>query len=189
MFRPQKSRNESHSVVVWPENPAPRREGQPGKTAAKNVWSASPPIQVWMPNQPHATRARMSAGRFEPAVPYAARANTGKGMPYFVPGCEFRRIGDEHDRVAEEDREERLLPVHPAVHEARGQHVRRDAVRHRDPQRRVVVRRPGASGDRNRGEILVVERARRERGRVRQLDAAVRVGDLAGHRAHGVPES
>ena len=35
----------------------------------------------------------MSAGRFEPAVPYAARANTGKGMPYFVPGCEFRRIG------------------------------------------------------------------------------------------------
>jgi hypothetical protein len=26
-------------------------------------------------------------------MPYEARANTGKGIPYFVPGCEFRRIG------------------------------------------------------------------------------------------------
>ena len=59
----------------------------------KNVCSASPPIQVWMPNQPHATRARMSAGTFDPSVPYAARAKTGKGMPYFVPGCELSRIG------------------------------------------------------------------------------------------------
>ena len=62
-------------------------------TLAKNVLSASPPIQAWMPNQPQATIARISAGRFEPIVPYAARANTGKGMPYFVPGCELSRIG------------------------------------------------------------------------------------------------
>ena len=46
-----------------------------------------------MPNQPHATSARISAGRLEPIVPYAARAKTGNGMPYFVPGCEFSRIG------------------------------------------------------------------------------------------------
>ena len=46
-----------------------------------------------MPNHPHATMARMIAGRFEPNVPYAARAKTGKGMPYFVPGWELRRIG------------------------------------------------------------------------------------------------
>jgi hypothetical protein len=46
-----------------------------------------------IPNQPHAISARISAGRFEPAVPYAARASTGNGMPYFVPGCEFKRIG------------------------------------------------------------------------------------------------
>ena len=62
-------------------------------TLVKNVWSASPPIQAWMPNQPHATSARSSAGRFEPMVPYAARAKTGNGMPYFVPGCELSRIG------------------------------------------------------------------------------------------------
>src|SRR5439155_22653530 len=70
-----------------------RSVGHDGITAAKNVWSASPPIHDWMPNQPHATSARISAGRFEPAVPYAARAKTGNGIPYFVPGCELRRIG------------------------------------------------------------------------------------------------
>jgi hypothetical protein len=69
MFKPQKSRNDSHSVVVCPPKPDPSSVGQAGNSAAKNVWSASPPIQVWMPNQPHATSARMSAGRFEPAVP------------------------------------------------------------------------------------------------------------------------
>ena len=46
-----------------------------------------------MPNQPQATMARISAGRFDPIVPYAARAKTGNGMPYFVPGCELRRMG------------------------------------------------------------------------------------------------
>ena len=90
---PQKSRNDSHSVVVWPPAPAPSSVGQPGTTVLKNVWSASPPIHAWMPNQPHATSARISAGTLEPSVPYAARANTGNGMPYLVPGCEFSRIG------------------------------------------------------------------------------------------------
>jgi hypothetical protein len=62
-------------------------------TVLKNVLSASPPIQAWMPNHPHATSARISAGTLDPKVPYAARANTGNGMPYFVPGCELSRIG------------------------------------------------------------------------------------------------
>ena len=35
----------------------------------------------------------MIAGTFAPKTPYAARAKTGKGMPYFVPGCELRTIG------------------------------------------------------------------------------------------------
>jgi hypothetical protein len=42
---------------------------QPGITALKNVWSASPPIHAWMPNQPHATSARISAGTFDPRAP------------------------------------------------------------------------------------------------------------------------
>src|SRR5262249_25973697 len=67
--------------------------GQPGTTLLKNVFSASPPIHAWIPNQPQATSARISAGTLDPNVPYAARAKTGNGMPYFVPGCELRRIG------------------------------------------------------------------------------------------------
>src|SRR5690349_9093119 len=93
MLIPQNSRNEIHSVVVCPPKPGPRSVGQPGMTLLKNVWSASPPIHAWIPNQPHATSARISAGTFDPIVPYAARANTGNGIPYFVPGCELSRIG------------------------------------------------------------------------------------------------
>src|SRR5213594_3442051 len=92
-FIPQNNRNDSHSVVVWPPKPEPRSVGHPGTTVRKNVCSASPPIQAWMPNQPHATSARISAGTFEPKVPKAARANTGNGIPYLVPGCELSRIG------------------------------------------------------------------------------------------------
>src|SRR6476659_4788324 len=93
MLRLQNSRNDSHSVVVCPAKPGPSRPGHAGTIVLNNVWIASPPIHAWMPNQPHATSARISAGTLEPSVPYAARANTGNGMPYFVPGCEFNRIG------------------------------------------------------------------------------------------------
>src|SRR5438132_3210466 len=92
-FKPQNSRNDTHSVVVCPANPAPSSAGHPGTMVLKNVLSASPPIHAWMPNQPHATSARISAGTFDPNVPYAARANTGNVMPYFVPGCELSRMG------------------------------------------------------------------------------------------------
>src|SRR5207245_3625750 len=92
-FNPQNSRNESHSVVVCPAKPDPSSVAQPGMIVLNIVCSASPPIQAWMPNQPHATRARISAGTFDPSVPYAARANTGNGIPYFVPGCELSRMG------------------------------------------------------------------------------------------------
>src|SRR5436190_3491479 len=46
-----------------------------------------------MPNQPHATTARSTAGTFAPRTPNADRAITGKGIPYFVPACEFNSIG------------------------------------------------------------------------------------------------
>ncbi len=54
---------------------------------------ASPPIQVWMPNQPHATNARTTAGRLAPRMPKEARAKTGKGMPYLGPACPVSSIG------------------------------------------------------------------------------------------------
>src|SRR5262249_17768754 len=92
-LRLQNRRNDIHSVVVWPAKPAPSRLSHPGTSVLNIVCSAAPPIQAWMPNQPQATRARINAGTFDPSVPYAARANTGNGIPYFVPGWELRRMG------------------------------------------------------------------------------------------------
>ena len=54
---------------------------------------ASPPIQVWMPNQPQAMTARSRAARLAPRSPNGARANTGNGMPYFVPAWLLSSIG------------------------------------------------------------------------------------------------
>src|SRR5437870_9459178 len=93
MFTLQKRRNDSHSVGVCPPMALPSSVGHDGTMEVKKTCSACPPIQAWMPNHPQATMARMRAGRFEPNVPYAARAKTGKGMPYFVPGWELRRMG------------------------------------------------------------------------------------------------
>jgi hypothetical protein len=94
MLSAQKRKKESHSVGRWPSTfVAPSASGQEAESDRKKVWSAWPPIQHWMPNQPHATMARMMAGTFAPKTPYAARAKTGNGIPYFVPGCELARMG------------------------------------------------------------------------------------------------
>ena len=100
MLIAQKTAKLSHRVHGWAEPirsgklaasvhqlpPLPRR----APTRAK---IAPPPIQVWIPNQPQATPARMRAGRLAPKTPNAARAKTGYGMPYFVPPWLIRIIG------------------------------------------------------------------------------------------------
>ncbi len=58
--------------------------------SAENIkCTAIPPNIVWMPNQPQATSARISAGTFEPTMPKDERSRTGNGMPYLVPGKAF----------------------------------------------------------------------------------------------------
>src|SRR5215470_14265999 len=52
-----------------------------GHTVPRRVLMASPPIQLWIPNHPQATRARSTAATFAPSTPNDARARTGKGMP------------------------------------------------------------------------------------------------------------
>jgi len=46
-----------------------------------------------MPNQPHATMARSTAGTLAPKTPNEARAYTGKGMPYFAPAWALSMMG------------------------------------------------------------------------------------------------
>src|SRR5262249_47194289 len=59
----------------------------------KSASRADPPIQVWIPNQPHATIARSTAGMLAPLVPKPDGQRTGNETPYFVPACALRIIG------------------------------------------------------------------------------------------------
>ena len=76
---------------------APTVFGASATSAARN---ARPPAWVWMPNQPHPTSARASAGTCAPLTPKAARARTGNGAPYFVPACPLANMGSRTMRFA-----------------------------------------------------------------------------------------
>src|SRR5260370_36058820 len=71
-----------------------------GARATIMALMASPPIQVWMPNQPQATRARRMAGTIAPRTPNEARAKTGKGMAYWAPARANKRKGMKKSAVA-----------------------------------------------------------------------------------------
>ena len=66
-------------------SPTPPSCAQVSDNAASIRCTAMPPNKVWMPNQPQATSARISAGTLEPMMPNEERSITGKGMPNFVP--------------------------------------------------------------------------------------------------------
>ncbi len=88
-----------------------------------------------MPNQPQATSARMSAGIFAPNVPEEARIRTGKEFRT-LPRGEHSMSRDEHDYIAEKNREDGLPPIHSLLDQATRQHVSGDADRHSHPERR-----------------------------------------------------
>ena len=106
--------------------------------------SAVPPIHVWMPNHPQATIARSMAGTFAPRVPKLARQQDGERDAVLRAGVRVEAHRDEHDRVAEQDGDHRLPPVHPRLDQPAGERVGRDDDAHPDPQRRDVPGRPGA---------------------------------------------
>ena len=91
------SQKTPNMIALWPVTSA-----QPDVSVVISVSSASAPIQVWIPNQPHATSARAIAATFAPRMPKLERTSTGNGMPYFVPGCELSRIGISTMRLPSE---------------------------------------------------------------------------------------
>ena len=129
-------------------------EGAMTLTICAMAW---PPIQDWMPNQPQATMARSIAGMLAPRGPKEARTKTGKRDAVLRAGVRVQQHGDQHDEVAEQDREDGLLPVHAAGDQRGGEHVGGDLHRHGEPQRDVVVGAPGALRGEGRGEVGVVE--------------------------------
>ena len=82
------SQKTPNAIALWPPTSA-----QPRHSVVISVSIASAPIQVWIPNQPHATSARAIAATFAPRMPKLERTSTGNGMPYFVPGCALSSIG------------------------------------------------------------------------------------------------
>ncbi len=106
---------------------------------------AQPPIQVWMPNQPQATRARSSAGTLAPRMPNGGPAVDGERDAVLRAGVGVEDHRDQDDDVAEEDGQHRLPPVHALVDQRRGEHVGRDAGGHRDPQGGDVAQAPACA--------------------------------------------
>jgi hypothetical protein len=80
MLTPQNAMKQANWERVMP-NIEEVSEASAGQRVASILWMASPPIHDWIPNQPQATSARMSAGRFAPLVPNEARQKTGNGIP------------------------------------------------------------------------------------------------------------
>jgi hypothetical protein len=74
----------------------------PAQAAVINASRARPPIQVCIPNQPHATSARAIAAKLAPLTPKEALTKTGKGMPYLVPAWAFKSIGTRTSRLPSE---------------------------------------------------------------------------------------
>jgi hypothetical protein len=66
-----------------------------------------------------------------------------------------QRHRNEHDQVAEENREDSLPPVHALLDQAASQGIGGDANRHPDPERGDAPHRPGAGHERDRREIVV----------------------------------
>jgi hypothetical protein len=88
----QKSRKHSHSGQGLPAI-RPAFSHSPPVSLDPRAKMPLPPIQVWMPNHPQATAARISAGTLAPRSPKEARASTGKGIPYLGPACPVASIG------------------------------------------------------------------------------------------------
>ena len=99
--RTQNARKHRNWIVVIPRKPSVSVSvaGLTNPRTDTIAYRAAPPIHVWMPNQPQATRARAMAGMWAPTVPKLERARTGKGMPYLVPPWPLSIIGTSTIRL------------------------------------------------------------------------------------------
>src|SRR5260370_38630968 len=66
----------------------------------------------------------------------------------------------KYDRVTKQNSTYRLAPAHSRADKSRRQHVRRNTVGHRDPQRREIIRAPRTLFRARRRKVFVVEPAR-----------------------------
>ena len=144
------------------QTPAPNAGPAGPRAPASSVSSASPPIQVWMPNQPHATSARRIAGTLAPLHAEAGAAQHRERDAVFRAGVGVEDHRHQHDDVAEQDGQHRLPPGHALLHQPGGERVGGDDHAHADPERGDVIGGPGAARERRRREVGIPERAVRD---------------------------
>mmetsp|Transcript_8458 Transcript_8458/g.21806 ORF Transcript_8458/g.21806 Transcript_8458/m.21806 type:complete len:311 (-) Transcript_8458:14-946(-) len=96
----QNARKHANSLALIPSHAIGSADTAAGRSFAISVCIELPPTQVWIPNQPQATRALSIEGMLAPSMPKLARLNTGKGIPYFVPGCAASTMGTRTSRFA-----------------------------------------------------------------------------------------
>jgi hypothetical protein len=72
-------------------------------------------------------------------------------------GVRIQEDRHKHNRVPQQNRAQRLFPAHSRADQSGGQHVGRNAMRHRDPQRREVVCAPRTLLGARRSQVLVVK--------------------------------
>src|SRR5215213_3639240 len=88
----------------------PVTSAQPEVSAVISVSSATAPIQVWMPNQPHATRARAIAATLAPRMPKLDREQPLPPLHAGDDQAGGERVGGDHDRQPDPQRGEMVRP-------------------------------------------------------------------------------
>ena len=69
---------------------------------------------------------------------------------------------NQHDQIAQSDGQQCLPPVHAHGDQTASQQIRRDAMRHGNPQRSKVVSSPGTTTGGRRSQVAVKQRAVRD---------------------------
>ena len=108
-------------------------------------------------NQRAQERRDICAGRAERGT-----AIDGKRDAIMRAGVGIEDHGNEHNKIAQENCEDSLPPVHAAalrIHEGRSEHVSRNTCGHRDPQRGKAAGAPLSSARGDRSEVRVEQLA------------------------------
>ena len=101
-------------------------------------------------------------------------------------GMRIEKYRDKDDRIPEQYGDQRFPPIHSRRDQTRRQKIGRNAMRHRDPQRGIVIRGPVAPDDRNRCKVDIVKRRRLDLVQYMRLeiDAAIGMSNCFGTIGH-----
>ena len=108
------------------------------------AWIASPPIQVWMPEPAAGDERAHKRGYMRPANAKCRTRKRRERNAVLGAGVAVNGERQQHQRIAEENRQQALPPVHPAFDHTCSQHIGRNAHAHPDPQRRNMPEIRGA---------------------------------------------